>query len=79
MLNSGHGNAQEPLAATHVDEKSLLIELAILEYFLDQSIVLRLNNLYPADPFLGERERDASLQCAYHHSQTVQCTQNYMR
>lgn len=70
MLNGG---------AAPTDDNSPLIELAILEYFLDQSIVLRLENLYPADPFLGADERALRLQHALHYSQTIQRTRRSPR
>lgn len=59
-----------PLA--YGDCGSSLAELAILEYFIHQSIVLRLNNLYPANPFESNQERLDNLLHAHYYSQIIQ-------
>lgn len=66
-----------PPAALEIPEDSLIAELAILEYLLHQSIVLRLNNLFPADPFLPASESASNLKRAQYFTEIIQRTTFY--
>lgn len=60
--------------ALQVYESALLAESTIIEYLVHQSIVLRLDNLYPADPLQPKAVRLANLQRAHHYSEIIQST-----
>ena len=62
------GNAPQ---SSQLTEGALLAELAILEFLLHQTIVLRLGNLYPVDPFLEDVERLTNLQRAQYHCEII--------
>lgn len=64
-------NARMVATGAHVEEGGLLAELAILEYFLHQSITLRLDNLVLRDSPELSTERLDNLRRAQYYSQLI--------
>lgn len=66
------GDAVQAAAAAAIPEGELVIELAILEYFLHESISLRLASLSSTDPCASALMRAARLRRAQYYSELIQ-------